>query len=322
MAVVSCKEVGKGRGGSGDYAYTRTYTRTFQVIVNEASDESVVVRGHVATYFASLYSPYPTDDGAVVIGYQERQEDDDWQSWIVTVEYSSKLDIKSTFGASGGTGGAGVGGSPGEPGGQDADPLRRRAEFDFSTETYQEAVEYDFTVPPFPIANSARERFTPPLTIERRRLVMTIKINKKDYNPRTWADLLDIPTVNDDLFLGFFSAGKVHYCDHSCVSTTENKFTYHQLTHKFRINFQGWNPVYLIDKGFRQYLRVTDPDTGLPILAFDRQLVPITDDSGAQVNIAANLDGNGQVLGNGLAPIKLPFQMYYPTSYSVFEFTP
>lgn len=320
MAVVSCKEIGKGRGGSGDYAFIRTYTRQFQLIVNEPTDESVVVRGHVATFFAPIYSSYPSDPGAVVIGYQERQDDDDWQSWIVTVEYSSKIDIKGTFGADGGGGGTGPGGSPGEPGGQSANPLLRRAEFDFSTETYQEAVEYDFTVPPFPIRNSCREGFVPPMMIERRRLVMTIKINKKDYNPRTWADLLDIPTVNNDLFLGFFSAGKVHYCDHSCTSTTENLFTYHTLTHKFRINFQGWNPVNIIDKGFRQYLRVTDPDTGLPILAFDREIVPIVDSAGAQVNIPANLDGNGQVLGNGLDPIKLPFQMYFPTDYAVFEF--
>lgn len=306
MSIYQWNVAKTGRAGSGNNVYTRTYTLPLQLLSNDPNDDARIIRDFVATLFP-LGSPYPNDPGAVVQGYRETQGEE-WQIWFAEVEFSSRIEIPASFGASGGGGGSGGGGT------QAANPLLRSPEISFGVEAFQEAIEEDFESPtPRKVVNSAGDPFLPPVTIERKRLVMTVKVNKQFYEPLDYSDLLGFPTTNDALFLNYFPAGTLHLCDHTADSLQEDAIWYWATMCKFQVKFGGWNPVQILDQGFRELIEGVDFDAGV----VNRQKVDIRTANGARLEQPARLNGSGLELASNLPSEFIDFTLFYPRDYSV-----
>ncbi len=92
MAVLEISLLWTGRGGKDDIDHHRTYTRTYEVLVDDPDDDEQVVGN--ASIIGGLSIPqrgesFDRDERAVVSHVSAIQSDDDWHIWHVEVEYDT-----------------------------------------------------------------------------------------------------------------------------------------------------------------------------------------------------------------------------------------
>lgn len=304
MPVISCNPRWSGRSASGDENYTREYVQEYDVFTDDAADGPLSILN--SALVPQLGDLYPTDTGARVSNRQAVQNDADPRAWVVTVTYSSKLNIAvSLTTGSGGPGTGGGGGGGGSEQSQDANPLLRGPVYEISTETYQRAITQDLTVPdPLPLENSAGEPFDPPVVLDDAYFIVTVTHNKPSYNWYDYKSLLY--TCNADLFLGVFPATTALFTQHRASSRVENNQRIWEVTNTFRINDAGWYTMPILDQGFR----VNDPDEGI---------VELVDARGEKLTRPRKLDGAGQLLDDDEPPVYLAFIVRETANFSVLE---
>lgn len=294
MAVIECNEIWLGRGGDDDVTTQRNDVRVFRVLTDSNYDDATIIKA--AGVLPERRDPHPRDPGILVKSRSFKQDPAIATLWIATVTYSSVLDIASPFSQSGGSGGSGGGGG-GNP--EQANPIFRAPEFSFSTEQFKKELDRAFpSAPGNPapdMTNTAGDYFFPPISVPAGELVMTYTVNKASYDPVVYWDLLG--SVNKVEHLNYFDPQTLLFYDHSATSAFET-IPYWKLTHKFRINFDFWNPTNIVDKGFRR-LNMT---TG--------KLEEITDGRGNKITRPADLNGAGDTLGFGDPKYNIPFYLY------------
>lgn len=303
MATFTVTQVWDGAGGGTDESGQRTYTTRYRVLVSGTDPWSVSpAQVRLATGIPRYGDPYEegsvTDLGARARSFRaERTEHP--EQWYVTVSYAN-FPPGGIGQAAGGTGrsvgvGAGAGGS------YEANPILRPAKLEFRTEFIEEAIWEDINGDA--VVNSAGERFSEPLIVQRPMAVFVIRKNFLAFSAAN--AMAYIGTVNSDEFLGCaprtcrimgIEAIEAEETIEDPITGTQTLVTYAAATVTIYAREDGWE-ASVLDQGTYQVV------SGERRLFFDAK-------TGVPVSQVRPLDGDGLELAVGAAPVFLAFQLY------------
>lgn len=228
MAVTFEQEVGSGRTAT-NRSGNRTYSRLFKLRTTDQADGPYEVGSHPSLPLVG--SPYPSDGAAYCIELSVANEND-WQGWSVTANYSDARKI---------------------------DPLNPEADevlVSFTSEIYQQARSYDNRG--YAITNSAGDHYVNPSpTADFGHLIATIQSNHQAVP--VW--LLDYGnTVNsaDIAIAGLPIPAGTAKLQRISVSNRKirNAVSYVSLTVEIHLHREG-HLLSLLDYGFRVLDAVT-----------------------------------------------------------------
>lgn len=229
MAVVSCREIWRGRGGRFAGLLDYELTRTFRVVTDNAYDDTTVILASgflPAMHVADTISPALT-----VRGYNFRQENESPKLWLIDVQYSSRPD------------------NPDAPD-DDVPPLDRPVKITWSGEERQVPVETDINGKP--ILNSANDFFDDPVLKDDQRLVA--QITAKVAGVPTWIGSYR-GTVNASAIVigGYPVAARCAMFKIRSISEPkiEQGQEYVEFVFSLHINEDTWD-VALIDRGWNE----------------------------------------------------------------------
>lgn len=266
MAVVSVRELIRGREGEQDNKRQRRYTRTFRVTCSTPKDGPSVVMA--AASVPSVYGAYSSgnDSDSGALAERISVKEDGFCQWIAEVTYS-------TF-------------TP-DPAQNEDDPTNRAPVMRWSSALYQVPVveALDGT----PIVNSAGDPFDPPIERDDKRMVLSYERYETTYSPALSVDYAC--AVNEDPFLGF-AAGLARCNSIEAERHYEKGEWLWKVRYEFEFRREGWRARPL-DQGFR-YLDA----------AFKPQL--IRDDKSSPVSSPALLTGDGLRLSEAKTTLTAP----------------
>lgn len=179
----------------------RNYTRTFDVFTDSGGTGQMEVC--LASGIPRITDFYQTadeyDTGAFVESITPTQQGDNPFHWKVVVAYSSDVENELTGSNQGTNSTSGGGGASSQGGGSIiADPLKRRATVSFSTRTRKGIAESDYSDPVQAYANSAGEKFDPPVEKDIYNLLITINKNTATFDEAISWQYID--AVNEKSF--------------------------------------------------------------------------------------------------------------------------
>lgn len=291
MGVAHVKEV-TDRDQSRDKIGNKRYTRTFQVLCDKQTDGAKVVLedpdvpdyGDTWVQVESGGAVTDTDTDAFVVDKRASQNDrENLQNWTVTVSYAGR-----------------------------ADPVREPPEVSWAAVKYQKAIAKD--VKNLPIANKAGDPFEGGLTVDRSRMVLTIRQNVLDFDPTDAVTYLN--TLNELPFLlprhpplGFL-AGQCQLVDLSgelvwledaaLLSESGRTIHYWRRTAKVEVAYPDWT-LRPLNAGFNQKLAV-------PVFGIDK--VPIALPAGGRPSSPYPLDASGFMITSIGSATYLAFEGY------------
>jgi hypothetical protein len=264
----------------------RKYTRKFLVLTTTPQDDSAVVLTacFAITPMGSSYAcGNGTDLGAFLIHASAERVNDDYFKWMVTYEYDSIVPV---------------------PQDQGENPLLRPPLWRFGVEKYEETMTEDLNS--VPIINSAGQPFETGLTMQRSRPTIQIIKNYATFDFASVAAYQDC--VNDDTWFGF-DPETVKCNSIEVQERNENGGTYFELTYNLSVEFNGWNPVWILDAGYYEKSAGSGSGAGAGLKL-------ITDKFGRPLQSPALLDGNGHKNPDGAAPVYLPFIPYIGLTFT------
>jgi len=302
MAIDLFEELWQERKGTLDKSYQNTFSRSFIVHTNtlEQTDINIydAIYGHPNC--PQIGDLFPGDDDSYAQNVNISPEQDDPQTWKVTIEYSSNPDA-----ASSNSGGSGGGSTPPpqvetqqtgqKPADREANPTLRPPDFKVNF------VSFPYIVPD--INNSAGDPFVPPITVEKFRPVFSIGCNVRSINSYTLATYIGKVNSTSVTFTTGTGCvlsipaktGKIKNINTELL--LEGSFQYWRLTYEIEINTSispwdnsvaGWD-MFLLDMGYR-------------IKKDDGERAPIFE-GGVKITQPVRLDGNGKKVPNGGANI-------------------
>jgi hypothetical protein len=291
--IVEVQEIWNGRTGNEDDKGERNYTRVFRVITISPNVSSLSVR--YAYNIPARFDPYMDADGTPDAGafaqkIEEHQDQDDPRTWVVVVQYSSKLEYPD-YGAE--------------------NPLNRPSEIEYGSKTVMIPLTQTPVTPTSPtakaIVNSAGSPFDPAPEIEQARLTMRIVRNEPAFDPVVIGAYAD--TVNNDAWLGF-QPGEVKCTGISAKRAYEKGIFYWQVTYEFECKpGQGANAwaFVLLDRGYYTLDNASPPHRLLATDLFGRALTS-----------PALLDGTGKVLSTAAntQPVFITYYGYVPQQFA------
>ena len=326
--VVAMNEIYAGREGTGFSAnsrYARSYVRKFRARIDPLDpdgelydDTDVLADKRLPRPFGAYVSNWSglgkADINALAVDFQAAREfADDWQTWIVTVRYSTDVppggpDFRFNF--------------AGTQFGEDLfdedlphfRPWIQLPEYEWSAVEATTAKQWDRNGKPF--LNSAGQPFAPAPTVEIAYPMLTITRNEETYEPSmvsAWAF-----AVNAADFMGY-PAGCVQHLPPTCKVMWEGGQKYYRVTRKLRFKPEefidvfdfdttvvenqraSWQPAFL-DAG---YYQLSDPALVGPV-----SVVPIYRQAHRVSNQPALLNGAGRVLATADPPVYLKYLVY------------
>ncbi len=318
--IISVGEIYPGRGGKGfTTSGERTYTRKFRARVNpddpdnrKLMDVDIMADARIPKPYAYYVSTYPghvqSDRLALCVAISaEREHPDDWQTWIVTVEYSTTMPENGPNFAWGF--------------GNDRNGPQNQPELEKPVvrwDKVKKTVARPFDRNGRPYLNAAKQPLTPAPVRTITYTVLLITRNLLVWNPTLAVKYNDV--LNDTTCLGAPS-GFV-YCE---VNGVEEKYRgplrYFRVTFKLTIAdytvltlmfdpvtdegfyLEGHQPSYL-NAGFYQLAEASTPEIGPPL---GPRPVPIYRDGIRVTSSPALLDNNGHAMAIGSDPFYLNF---------------
>jgi hypothetical protein len=282
VAILEVREIWNGRTGSENDKAVRNYTRVYRVITSSPLVGSLAVR--YAPDIPRRFDAYVNIDGsfdteALVKKVTEKQEDEDPNTWLVTVEYSSSTE---------------------DPDYGKEEPLDRPSEINWgSTKVHVPAVKDIFDEA---IVNSADDPFNPPIEEEQCRVTLQIVKNQIAFDGPNLGTFVN--HVSSAPFFGF-DTGEVKCVGIGAQRQYERGQFFWKVTYDFECRpgegLDAWSAVVL-DRGFNQ------------LEPFPKGRTPIRDKvTGAQFSTPTLLDGTGQILDQDADPVYLTF-VIYPTA--------
>lgn len=157
-----------------DDIYKREYTKTFRVRVldKRVGAETVCRAPGIPAPYTPYFSAgnYEYDLSALVTNISAKKENEgDWQNWLVTVKYSTELrNTKSDFGY------------PSKKDGTANHPELEPPVLDWDFEVTKEALPLDLNSRPF--INSAGDLYDPPPMVDIARPVLSLQRNQLNFN--------------------------------------------------------------------------------------------------------------------------------------------
>jgi hypothetical protein len=304
MAIDLFEELWQERKGTLDKSYQNTFSRSF--IVHTSTLEQTDINIYDAIYghpnCPQIGDLFPGDDDSYAQSVNITPEQDDPQTWKVTIEYSSNPDAASTSSDGGSTPPPQVetqqtGQKPAD---REANPTLRPPDFKVNF------VSFPYIVPN--INNSAGDPFVPPITVERFRPVFSIGCNVKSINSYTLATYIGKVNSTSVTFTTGTGCvlsipaktGKIKNINTELL--LEGSYQYWRLTYEIEINTSvspidnttviGWD-MYLLDMGYR-------------IKKDDNERAPIYE-GGAKITQPVRLNGFGKKAAAGATNFYLIF---------------
>ena len=297
MAIDLFEELWQERKGTLDKSYQNTFSRSFIVHTDtlEQTDISIYDAIYAHANCPQIGDLFPGDDDSYAQNVNISPEQDDPQTWKVTVEYSSNPDAASSS-PSGSTPPPAVetqqtGQKPED---REAEPTLRPPDFKVNF------VSFPYIVPN--INNSAGDPFVPPITVEKFRPVFSIGCNVStidSYDLATYIGKVNSSTVTFATGTGctlriLAKTGKIKNINTELL--LEGSFQYWRLTYEIEINTSldpvdgetviGWD-MHLLDMGYR-------------IRKDDGERAPIFE-GGVKITQPVRLNGAGKKTAAGAA---------------------
>ena len=297
MAIDLFEELWQERKGTLDKSYQNTFSRSFIVHTDtlEQTDISIYDAIYDHANCPQIGDLFPGDDDSYAQNVNISPEQDDPQTWKVTVEYSSNPDAASSS-PSGSTPPPAVetqqtGQKPED---REAEPTLRPPDFKVNF------VSFPYIVPN--INNSAGDPFVPPITVEKFRPVFSIGCNVStidSYDLATYIGKVNSSTVTFATGTGctlriLAKTGKIKNINTELL--LEGSFQYWRLTYEIEINTSldpvdgetviGWD-MHLLDMGYR-------------IRKDDGERAPIFE-GGVKITQPVRLNGAGKKTAAGAA---------------------
>lgn len=297
MAITSVELLFEGRGGNADWMQRRTYTRIYEVLTDDATDDAVTA-GTAPGSLPVMGQSHPEDPAAVVVSRAPSQDSDRPTRWLVAIGYDTQPPGSASPESAQGGGSAQpveAGGGETAPGEQPENPLSRpakwRVTFERITETARDAYKVDENGDNIggtkPIANSAGDPFDPGIQVDRSYPVITITKNLPNLELAKMEELEN--AVNKTNWKGR-APRTVRCVGVEAESNWENGYTFWAYTFSLAIKSDNWDERVL-DAGYRW--RENVGSTVNP----DWRYYPFLDESGNPRK--GLLDGNGGKLADG-----------------------
>jgi len=261
MAIDLFEELWQERKGTLDKSYQNTFLRSFIVHTDtlEQTDISIYDAIYAHANCPQIGDLFPGDDDSYAQSVNITPEQDDPQTWKVTVEYSSNPDAASSS-PSGSTPPPAVETQQAgqKPADREAEPTLRPPDFKVNF------VSFPYIVPN--INNSAGDPFVPPITVEKFRPVFSIGCNVStidSYDLATYIGKVNSSTVTFSTGTGctlriLAKTGKIKNINTELL--LEGSYQYWRLTYEIEINTSldpvdgetviGWD-MHLLDMGYR-----------------------------------------------------------------------
>ena len=297
MAIDLFEELWQERKGTLDKSYQNTFSRSFIVHTStlEQTDISIYDAIYAHANCPQIGDLFPGDDDSYAQNVNITPEQDDPQTWKVTVEYSSNPDAASSS-PSGSTPPPAVETQQAgqKPADREAEPTLRPPDFKVNF------VSFPYIVPN--INNSAGDPFVPPITVEKFRPVFSIGCNVStidSYDLATYIGKVNSSTVTFATGTGctlriLAKTGKIKNINTELL--LEGSFQYWRLTYEIEINTSldpvdgetviGWD-MHLLDMGYR-------------IRKDDGERAPIFE-GGVKITQPVRLNGAGKKTAAGAA---------------------
>lgn len=274
--ILKSKEMKKTRAASGKIV--RTYTHTYQVISNDASESEVFIieANDGVKAIPAMYAAHPNDANAIVIDKTARTDGESPRpSWTVVVEYSSDKEKFPT--------------SPLYP---DRAPV-----YSFNWSKEERVITESLDSSPVPIVNTAKDPLNPALTAGIPIPRKTVQINLDNDDVISWLSQFYNAT-NSDSYDGF-SAGQVLVEE---VSAQEEFYTdpededtqipYWNISITFAYSSDSWGwKKRILSEGVRELYTDSGTVKKRPILVNGRD---------ATANVALDEDGHA-ILGDDVS---------------------
>lgn len=297
MAIDLFEELWQERKGILDKSYQNTFSRSFIVHTDtlEQTDISIYDAIYAHANCPQIGDLFPGDDDSYAQSVNITPEQDDPQTWKVTIEYSSNPDAASSS-PSGSTPPPAVETQQAgqKPADREAEPTLRPPDFKVNF------VSFPYIVPN--INNSAGDPFVPPITVEKFRPVFSIGCNVStidSYDLATYIGKVNSSTVTFATGTGctlriLAKTGKIKNINTELL--LEGSFQYWRLTYEIEINTSldpvdgetviGWD-MHLLDMGYR-------------IRKDDGERAPIFE-GGVKITQPVRLNGAGKKTAAGAA---------------------
>jgi hypothetical protein len=303
MAIDLFEELWQERKGTLDRSYQNTFSRSFIVHTDtlEQTDISIYDAIYAHANCPQIGDLFPGDDDSYAQSVNITPEQDDPQTWKVTIEYSSNPDAASSS-PSGSTPPPAVETQQAgqKPADREAEPTLRPPDFKVNF------VSFPYIVPN--INNSAGDPFVPPITVEKFRPVFSIGCNVStidSYDLATYIGKVNSSTVTFSTGTGctlriLAKTGKIKNINTELL--LEGSYQYWRLTYEIEINTSldpvdgetviGWD-MHLLDMGYR-------------IRKDDGERAPIFE-GGVKITQPVRLNGAGKKTAAGAANSYLVF---------------
>jgi len=303
MAIDLFEELWQERKGTLDKSYQNTFSRSFIVHTDtlEQTDISIYDAIYAHANCPQIGDLFPGDDDSYAQSVNISPEQDDPQTWKVTIEYSSNPDAASSS-PSGSTPPPAVETQQAgqKPADREAEPTLRPPDFKVNF------VSFPYIVPN--INNSAGDPFVPPITVEKFRPVFSIGCNVStidSYDLATYIGKVNSSTVTFSTGTGctlriLAKTGKIKNINTELL--LEGSYQYWRLTYEIEINTSldpvdgetviGWD-MHLLDMGYR-------------IRKDDGERAPIFE-GGVKITQPVRLNGAGKKTAAGAANSYLVF---------------
>jgi hypothetical protein len=281
--------------------------RRFKVTTDDADDDSLTVLADSNLPSVKDDHPSNTDYWCVEVGADPRS--DDQFNWFVTAKYELKPPMTS-------------GTTENEP--WDEEPL-----VFFGFVAKQEIVERAYALnetiaakgatrgdPAEAIVNSNERPFDPPVMADRyyRQIIVRRNYEASVFDVNSILSYADTLNTNDPITIGGYEIGEFEGWLKDIKadpSYNNDNVKYYQVTFEILINDKTWIHKE-VDKGI---FTSTAPSVSGP-----RPLTPIVDTNGEAIREPVLLDGNGQRLDNGAAPVVRAFHIIWEADWSSLDF--
>ena len=154
-----------------------------------------------------------------------------------------------------------------------AGPLDQPWEVEWGSCVSNEQIDRDINGNP--LTNSAKELFDPPLSRDKRDLILKIQRNEASYNPLLASSYFD--AINSDIFLEVFGPEQVKCNDWVGKRARSASLFYWVVNYEFQMRADTWKQRVL-DAGYREWNLTASPAKYIPITITD-------DETGKQVAV-------------------------------------
>jgi hypothetical protein len=269
-AYVEFREI-PGTTGSVDASFNRTYTRTFQVVVDDPTVGPFFAGSHPS--LPLIYSPHNEDPFAFCVGLVPTRSEEDPQVWTITATYAYNVDAPVALAGGGGVaspGGSTKTGNPAvdsqqqgyAPGDRVTNPLSRPKDYSYSTVKISTIpVDEEPYIAPGKVSirkirNTAGDPFQDQPSRDVMALQITIGLNSLVTPDQAWVNRLQTLNSNSVVIDGVTYGARELRLENISAQRVYEQVSYYRWT--LNVTFRPHWRVELRNTGNRAWMELKD----------------------------------------------------------------